>query len=47
MDQARQAYGQALVHEDLSEGLQEYIRRRLAASGKAQTMQPSADTRVE
>jgi len=47
LDQARQAYGQALVHEDLSEGLQKFIRQRLAASGKAQTMQPSAHTRLE
>jgi len=46
MDQARQAYSRALVHENLSEGVQEFIRRRLAASGKAQTMQPSADMRA-
>ena len=45
-NQARHAYGQALVQEGLSEDLQQFIRQRLAASDKAQPMQPTANKRV-
>ena len=41
LDQARQAYGKALTHEGLSDGLRQFIRKRLAASQGGQTGKPS------
>jgi hypothetical protein len=41
LDQAREAYGQALLHEGLSDDLKKFIHQRLAASVKVQSRQPS------
>lgn len=41
-DRARQAYDQALRHDGLSDNLENFIRRRLAASGSGQAGQPLA-----
>lgn len=41
-DRARRAYDQALRHDGLSDTLQTFIRRRLAASGNGQAGQPLA-----
>ena len=46
LDAACKAYGQALVHEGLSEGLQKFIRQRLAAARQTETMQSSASQRL-
>ena len=46
-DKARQAYNQALSHDGLSDNLQTFIRRRLAASGDGQPGQPLASRNPE